>query len=176
LRAHLGRNCLVHARYGGDAGDKMDSLQAELAVSPPASTREGRSSPPLAFAPTSNDSLAPLISPSSLASQRRDRNSFSSPSPQHSAIMGLQSPQEQDLQVIVDQQSSAIQLLHEAFAAERQVWSLEKDRLYQRIASLEQLLKNRDHYRYGQTLPHAPTPVVVLTATQSRQVARHVAL
>lgn len=61
--------------------------------------------------------------------------------------MGLTSPQEQDLQVIVDQQANAIQLLHEAFAAERQVWSLEKDRLYQRIASLEQLLKTRDHYR-----------------------------
>ncbi|EMC99060.1 hypothetical protein BAUCODRAFT_64864 [Baudoinia panamericana UAMH 10762] len=65
--------------------------------------------------------------------------------------MGLTSPQapdsEQGLQVIVDQQSNAIQLLHEAFAAERQVWSLEKDRLYQRIASLEKLLlKTRDHY------------------------------
>ena len=67
--------------------------------------------------------------------------------------MALTSPQapesEQDLQVIVDQQASALQLLHDAFAAERQVWSLEKDRLYNRIASLERLLKTRDHYRYG---------------------------
>ncbi|TKA65164.1 hypothetical protein B0A55_09664 [Friedmanniomyces simplex] len=65
--------------------------------------------------------------------------------------MGLMSPQahgegEMDLQVIVDQQANALQLLHEAFAAERQVWSLEKERMYQRIASLEQLLKTRDHH------------------------------
>lgn len=56
---------------------------------------------------------------------------------------------ERDLQVIVDQQANAIQLLHNAFAAERQVWVLEKERLYQRIDRLEQLLKNRDHYRYS---------------------------
>lgn len=52
-----------------------------------------------------------------------------------------------DLQAIVDQQASTIQLLHEAFAAERQVWSLEKERLYQRIASLEKLLKTNNGYR-----------------------------
>ena len=62
--------------------------------------------------------------------------------------MGIMSPQgERDLQVIVDQQASAMDRLHEAFAAERQVWSLEKDWLHQRIASLEQLLKTRDHHR-----------------------------
>lgn len=67
--------------------------------------------------------------------------------------MGLASPQAQGdgpaLQTIVDQQANAIQLLHDAFAAERQVWSLERGSLYQRIAKLEQLLKNRDHYRCG---------------------------
>jgi len=67
--------------------------------------------------------------------------------------MGLTSPQapgsELDLQGIVDQQANAIQLLHDAFAAERRVWSLEKDRLYQRIAGLEELLKSRGHHRYG---------------------------
>ena len=67
--------------------------------------------------------------------------------------MGLISPQasesELDLQMLVDQQASALQLLHDAFAAERQVWSLEKSRLHNRITSLEQLLKTRDHYRYA---------------------------
>lgn len=67
--------------------------------------------------------------------------------------MGLSSPQAQGdepaLQAIVDQQANAIQLLHDAFAAERQVWSLERGSLYQRIAKLEQLLKNRDHHRCG---------------------------
>lgn len=65
--------------------------------------------------------------------------------------MGRLSPRaaagdEQDLQVIVDQQAAAIQLLHDAFAAERQAWSLEKDRLHNRIASLEKLLKMGDGY------------------------------
>lgn len=54
---------------------------------------------------------------------------------------------EQHLQILVDQQANAIQLLHEAFGAERRAWSLEKERLYQRIASLEQLLKTGDHWR-----------------------------
>ena len=54
---------------------------------------------------------------------------------------------EQHLQILVDQQASALQLLHEAFGAERQAWGLEKERLYQRIASLEQLLKSGDHWR-----------------------------
>jgi len=70
--------------------------------------------------------------------------------------MGLLSPDvssgEQRLQVIVDQQANAIRLLHEAFAAERQVWSLEKERLHQRIGSLEQLLKTHDHYRWARRL------------------------
>ncbi|KAF2768133.1 hypothetical protein EJ03DRAFT_251053, partial [Teratosphaeria nubilosa] len=93
-------------------------------------------SPPLAFAPTANDSLGTGLWPTSRPSP---------PSPS-TAMMGLRSPQERDMQVIVDQQNKALELLHEAFAAERQVWSLEKDRLYQRIASLEQLLRNRDHH------------------------------
>lgn len=53
----------------------------------------------------------------------------------------------QDLQIIIDQQASAIQLLHDAFAAERQAWNSEKERLYTRIASLEKLLRVGDGYR-----------------------------
>lgn len=102
-------------------------------------------SPPLAFAKTSNDSLAPLTSPSSQTAPITDSASTLS------HIMGRLSParpgEEPDLQVVVDQQAAAIQLLHDAFAAERQAWSLEKERLYQRIASLEKLLKTGDGYR-----------------------------
>lgn len=79
--------------------------------------------------------------------QHTDRTALASPS---ASIMDRLSPgsgSKQHLQLIVDQQSNAIQLLHEAFAAERQVWSLEKERLYQRIANLERLLKTGDHYR-----------------------------
>ncbi|KAK5688646.1 hypothetical protein LTS10_000624 [Elasticomyces elasticus] len=68
-----------------------------------------------------------------------------------------------DLQVIVDQQTSAITLLHEAFAAERQVWSLEKDRFLQRISSLEQLLKNGDH--------HSPAKSPILSPSNGNAVS-----
>ncbi|KAK4962890.1 hypothetical protein LTR10_000517 [Elasticomyces elasticus] len=118
----------------------MDSPRSE--VLSPTSIRP--KSPPAAFEPSSNDSLAPLSSP---ARTRLSLDPFAlTPS-----IMGLtaspaHSGSGMDLQVIVDQQASAIALLHEAFAAERQVWSLEKDRFLQRISSLEQLLKNGDHH------------------------------
>ena len=104
-------------------------------------------SPPLAFAKTSNDSLLPRLPPP-YTDINSELLSLSPPS-----VMGLTSPQapesELDLQMIVDQQASALQSLHDAFAAERQVWSLERDRLYNRITSLERLLKTRDHHRYG---------------------------
>ncbi|RMX98075.1 hypothetical protein D0867_12564 [Hortaea werneckii] len=125
----------------------MDSAESEFRVSPPPPPPAAptRKSPPLAFAPTSNDALAPRIPPF--------QNLDTAPLESHSdsrSTMGLASPQAQGdepaLQIIVDQQANAIQLLHDAFAAERQVWSLERGSLYQRIAKLEQLLKNRDHY------------------------------
>ncbi len=59
----------------------------------------------------------------------------------------FQEGEEPDPQVIVDQQASAIQLLHDAFAAERQAWSLERERLYFRIANLEKLLRTGNGYR-----------------------------
>ena len=102
-------------------------------------------SPPLAFEPTPNDSLAPLISPPRSRLGQLDTVSLSSPS------MGRLSPLHADdaheLQAIVDQQASAMRKLHDAFAAERQVWDRERERLYHRIMSLEKLLKNADGYR-----------------------------
>ena len=127
----------------------MDSVESEFRVSPPPPpAAPARKSPPLAFAPTSNDALAPRIPPS----QNFDTDPLATRSDSQST-MGLLSPQAQGdepaLQAIVDQQANAIRLLHDAFAAERQVWSLERGSLYQRIAKLEQLLKNRDHHRCG---------------------------
>ena len=102
-------------------------------------------SPPLAFEKTPNDTLAPLTSPLRLQSRAVESEALRSPT------MGrLNSPppaDQLDLQVIVDQQASAIQLLHDAFAAERQAWSLERERFYYRIASLEKLLRTGDGYR-----------------------------
>ncbi|KAI6823326.1 hypothetical protein KC340_g11831 [Hortaea werneckii] len=124
----------------------MDPAESEFRVSPPPPpAAPARKSPPLAFAPTSNDALAPRIP----SSQNLDTAPLASYLDSQST-MGLSSPQAQGdepaLQAIVDQQANAIQLLHDAFAAERQVWSLERGSLYQRIAKLEQLLKNRDHH------------------------------
>ncbi|KAK1820811.1 hypothetical protein LTR12_004837 [Friedmanniomyces endolithicus] len=119
----------------------MHSPQSESLQ--PTSTRP--KSPPLAFEPTSNDALAPLSSSSPVAHTSLEF------SPQSRSMSGIMSPPAHgagkvDVQMIVDQQTTALQLLHEAFAAERQVWSMEKEQMYQRIASLEQLLKMRDHY------------------------------
>lgn len=64
--------------------------------------------------------------------------------------MGLVSPpsaEERELQVIVDRQSNALEKLYEAFQAERDCWVLEKRRLGNRIAALEQLLKSSDDWR-----------------------------
>ncbi|KAK0337843.1 hypothetical protein LTR59_009347 [Friedmanniomyces endolithicus] len=119
----------------------MHSPQSE--VPQPTSTRP--KSPPLAFEPTSNDALAPL---SSFSPGAHTSLEFSPQSRSMSGIISTQahSAGKVDMQMIVDQQTTALQLLHEAFAAERQVWSMEKEQMYQRIASLEQLLKMRDHY------------------------------
>jgi hypothetical protein len=102
-------------------------------------------SPPLAFEKTPNDSLAPLTSPTRSRIGQLDNISLSSPT--MGRFSPLQSADAQDLQVVVDQQASAIQLLHDAFAAERQAWSLERERLHYRIASLEKLLKTADGHR-----------------------------
>lgn len=98
-------------------------------------------SPPLAFEKTPNDALVP----------RQHVGSEAGATDIHSPNMGRWSPRQpreaNDLQVIINQQATAINKLHDAFAAERQVWIVERERLYQRIASLEKLLKTGDGYR-----------------------------
>ena len=104
-------------------------------------------SPPLAFDRTPNDALAPLTSPSPSRTARVDLTSPRS----GSAVMGRlglgEAGEQQDLQVVLDQQASAIQLLHDAFAAERQAWSLEREGLYSRIGRLEGLVRRGEGYR-----------------------------
>lgn len=51
------------------------------------------------------------------------------------------------LQAIIDKQAEALRQLHKAFQAERESWDLERQRFFERICSLEQLLKNGEHHR-----------------------------
>ncbi|PPJ50295.1 hypothetical protein CBER1_04908 [Cercospora berteroae] len=138
------------------------ALDAELAVSPPSSSAstahhkpDRPKSPPLAFAPSSNDSLfARNSSPHALTA-----NHATSPS---QSIMGRLSPLSESplaLQAIVDKQAEALSQLHKAFQAERESWDLERQRFFDRICSLEQLLKNGEH--------HSPEKSPVSTPTRS---------
>lgn len=121
----------------------VGQLSAQLAA------QKRPKSPPLAFEKTPNDALAPLISPPSDA--KPSYRNFHVTSPPSKGTMGRLHPSEQqeDLQVVVDQQASAISLLHDAFAAERQAWSLERERLYGRIARLEALVRRGEGHRYA---------------------------
>nr|POE59013.1 hypothetical protein CFP56_24283 [Quercus suber] len=118
-------------------------------ASPPAPAELTRpKSPPLAFQKTPNDSLAHVSFPDTTPQR------YSTDNPDTSGVLSPDRSQgnmgrsiNSHLQVIVDQQASAIQLLHQAFAAERKVWDLERESLMLRISSLEQLLKTGDHHR-----------------------------
>ena len=99
----------------------------------------------MAFERTSNDALAPFISPP-LAYQNIDPFTSTSShvmSP-NGSIYGSSSP---DLQAIVHKQSTAMAQIHSAFAAEREAWAMERDNLYQRISSLEKLLITNSNHR-----------------------------
>lgn len=114
-----------------------------LAETPPVPKRA--KSPPMAFERTSNDALAPIISPPFDNYQNVDPFlSFSSRVMSPNGSMYGDSP---DLQAIVHKQSKAMAQLHLAFAAEREAWSLERDSLYQRISSLEKLLITNSGHR-----------------------------
>jgi hypothetical protein len=99
----------------------------------------------MAFERTSNDALAPRITPP-FAYQNIDPFTSTSSrimSPNGSSYGGS-SP---DLQTIVHKQSNAMAQLHSAFAAEREAWMMERDNLYQRISSLEKLLITNSAHR-----------------------------
>lgn len=95
-------------------------------------------SPPMAFEMTSNDALwAPSqarVSPLT--------------SPPLSLFLDF-SPSECEMQAQLDKQADALRLQNQAFAAERESWQLERDRLYRRIGALETLLKSASGHRYA---------------------------
>lgn len=118
------------------------ALSPPLTDAPPAPKRA--KSAPMAFERTSNDALAPFISPP-LSFHNIDpfvSTSSRAMSPNGSAYGG--SP---DLQALVHKQAKAMSQLHSAFAAEREAWSYERENLYQRISSLEKLLITNSGHR-----------------------------
>lgn len=98
-------------------------------------------SPPLAFEPTPNDAL---VAPANTGSN------ITSPQPRIDSMGRSDLPfgrgEPYDSQAIIDQQTLVINKLHDTFAAERKVWDLERERLYNRITSLESLLRAGDSY------------------------------
>ncbi|KAK5127862.1 hypothetical protein LTR85_004979 [Meristemomyces frigidus] len=89
--------------------------------------------------------------------------------------MGFTSPQapesERQLQTMYDRQASVLHKLHDGFAEERQLWGLEKDRLFQRIARLEQLLKTSDHYSPAKSPVISPMNGGSITSPQARAMS-----
>jgi hypothetical protein len=51
------------------------------------------------------------------------------------------------LQALVHKQAQAMDQLHSAFAVEREVWTMEKAHLYERISNLEKLLNTNSGHR-----------------------------
>ena len=123
-------------------------------------------SPPLAFEPSPGDALAPLTSPP---------KDFLIDSLAVSPSMGRHSSQSEDerkLQIIVEKQARLIDSLHETFADERKIWGLERERLHQRIARLEGLLKHGDGHSPAKSPVLSPTSMSNFTSPQSRPVGK----
>jgi hypothetical protein len=116
---------------------------------PPAPAPKRAKSPPMAFERTSNDALAPMISP---PFSYQSIDPFTSTSSRVMSPNGSTYTNSPDLQALVHKQANAISQLHLAFAAERDSWSYERENLYQRISSLEKLLNTNSGHRYVQIL------------------------
>jgi hypothetical protein len=112
-----------------------------LAGTPPAPKRA--KSPPMAFERTSNDALAPLVSPPFYSGI----DPFLSTSSRTMSPNGSPYGSDPGLQALVHKQAQAMNQLHSAFAVEREVWTMEKAHLYQRISSLEKLLNTNSGHR-----------------------------
>ena len=115
----------------------------EFEVSPPRTADDAPKSPPLAFQQTSNDSLVPRNAVSHTSTGALP----TSPSTSNMGRMSPLAESPQALQAIIDKQSEALRQLHKGFNAERESWDLERERFFERIHSLEQLLKNGEHHR-----------------------------
>ena len=143
-------------------GNELPSTTEELAQSTQPKT------PPLAFEPTSNDSLLPPVS--SLCSQPRLGARSDSNDEMKSCVdrLGLHDDDARRLQVIVDQQTSLVSKLHETFADERRVWGLERERLHQRVARLEALLKRHGGHSPAKSPIMSPLPGYDMASPQTR--------
>lgn len=129
-------------------------------------------SPPLAFEKTPNDTItSPPQQEQSQQKQGLDSSGFGMAAMSQQT---MQRPHEEvpDLQVVVDQQAAAIQLLHDAFAAERQSWNVEREKLYYRIAQLEKLLKTGEGYSPAKSPVLSPFSGSNLTSPQSKATGR----
>lgn len=113
---------------------------------PPAPAPKRAKSPPMAFERTSNDALAPRISPPFSYHNIDPFTSTSSSthimSPNGSAYTG--SP---DLQALVNKQANFIAHLHLTSDMERDLWRHEKEALHQRINQLEKLISTNNGHR-----------------------------
>ena len=127
-------------------------------------------SPPLAFEPTPNDALlAPIAtSPSPDHHSHIDTLALSPNMSKYNA----QSDGAKRLQAIVDKQAKLIDRLHDTFGDERKIWGLERERLHQRIAQLEGLLKTDDGYSPAKSPVLSPTSTSAFTSPQSRPIAK----
>lgn len=114
-------------------------------------------SPPLAFQTTSNDALAcPTVAamnlPNPFGYDNYSPNTNMSPSPTSRRKLGSAHRETNhlasELQALMEKQSEALRLQQIGFAAERECWDMERDRLYRRVASLEALLKSANGHRY----------------------------
>ncbi|KAI5357046.1 hypothetical protein Slin15195_G052880 [Septoria linicola] len=135
----------------------------DLAVSLPAVAAP--KSPPLAFANPTGDSLVPRPA-------QHAHNGHLPTSPSRS-IMGRFSPLSESplaLQAIVDKQAEALRQLHKAFQAERESWDLERERMFARIHSLEQLLRNGEHHSPAKSPTLTPTNGSEILSPQARAV------
>ena len=120
------------------------AISPPLVGTPPVLAPKRAKSPPMAFERTSNDALAPRISP---PFTYQNIDPFTSASSRAMSPNGSAYPGSPDLQALVHKQANAIAQLHLAFAAERDSWSYERENLYQRISSLEKLLNTNNGHR-----------------------------
>jgi len=100
----------------------------------------------MAFERTSNDALAPRISPP-FSYQNIDPFASTSSSTHIMSPNGSTYTGSPDLQALVHKQANFIAQLHLTNDMERDLWRCEKEALYQRISNLEKLLNTNSGHR-----------------------------
>ena len=134
----------------------------------PSTCKQRPKSPPLAFQMTSNDALNPPTNHNQM-SFHSSEHEYSS-SRQQKPNWDLPTSMERALQAQIKKQADTLRMQHEAFAAERDCWEVERDRLYRRISSLESLLRSANGHRCGPT--RHQSIVMLITFLVLREVQR----